>query len=82
MVVKQEEEDTVAATTAATADNNDANNNQISKTAANEDATNGGTANSDSELILIQDNAFTIKIQVPNLEPFELQVINISRIIH
>ena len=30
--------------------------------------------NNESELILIQDNAFTLKIQVPGLEPFDLQV--------
>jgi protein TIF31 len=30
--------------------------------------------NNDEELILIQDTAFTIKIQVPNLEAFDLQV--------
>ncbi len=28
----------------------------------------------ENELILIQDNAFTIKIQVPGLDPFDLQV--------
>ena len=28
----------------------------------------------ENELILIQDNAFTVKIQVPGLDPFDLQV--------
>ena len=33
-----------------------------------------GEANDNNELILIQDNAFVVKIQVPGLEPFDLQV--------
>ena len=28
----------------------------------------------ENELILIQDNAFTVKIQVPGMDPFDLQV--------
>lgn len=30
--------------------------------------------NNENELILIQDNAFSIKISVPGLDPFDLQV--------
>ncbi len=36
-------------------------------------STEAGNPN-ENELILIQDNAFTVKIHVPGLEPFDLQV--------
>ena len=38
-----------------------------------ESETNGQVLD-ENELILIQDNAFTVKLQVNGLEPFELQV--------
>ena len=34
----------------------------------------GGAENGKEEIILVQDNAFTIKIQVPGLDAFDLQV--------
>lgn len=53
----------------------DANNNMSKMQNGNVD-TNGPIENGkdDNELILIQDNAFSVKISVPNLEPFDLQV--------
>ena len=48
--------------------NTDSNNNPASTKSAEE------VGNDENELILIQDNAFSIKIQVPGLDPFELQV--------
>ena len=40
----------------------------------NKQADEANEAKDENELILIQDNAFTIKIQVPGLEAFDLQV--------
>lgn len=53
----------------------DANNN-MSKMQNENAETNGQieSAKDDNELILIQDSAFSVKISVPNLEPFDLQV--------
>ena len=36
--------------------------------------TTSNTTKDDNELILVQENAFTIKIHVPGMEPFDLQV--------
>ena len=88
MVVKQEDStvasEEIASTKSSLVNENDTNNNTIAT--ATETKINGVTAddaatnanNNDSELILIQDNAFSIKIQVPAIEPFELQVLGFS----
>lgn len=38
------------------------------------DETDGGEESSDQEVIVIQDTGFTVKIQAPGTEPFDLQV--------
>ena len=74
MVINVEDEAAnEVATTSKLSLTNDDDSNKIAKAEGNNDA-EATNSNNDSELILIQDNAFTIKIQVPSLEPFELQV--------
>lgn len=53
----------------------DANNN-VAKVENGNSETNGQVENvkDENELILIQDSAFSVKIHVPGLEPFDLQV--------
>jgi hypothetical protein len=79
MVINVDEAANKVATNSKESLDND-ENNKLAKTEGSTDAEASNT-NNDSELILIQDNAFTIKIQVPNLEPFELQVGRIAIII-
>lgn len=38
------------------------------------DETDGGEESNDQEVIVIQDTGFTVKIQAPGTEPFDLQV--------
>ena len=52
--------------------NHEQQQGEVATAADGADSANAG--NNDSELILIHDNAFTIKIHVPGLEPFDLQV--------
>ncbi|CAF0764388.1 unnamed protein product [Brachionus calyciflorus] len=58
--------------------NSDANNNDMSnKELTNETTTTDGqneNPKDENELILIQDSAFSVKISVPGIEPFDLQV--------
>ena len=59
--------------------NSDANNNNMPKnekdvTDSQADAQNTENPKDENELILIQDSAFSVKISVPGLEPFDLQV--------